>query len=71
MVGWVGDQKTKKKQKKQNRIKANKNRHFQNPRVSSDLPKYPKTKFLTKIRNFQNRQKLNFGSKIEPHAAEF
>merc|ERR1712159_940846 len=33
------------------------NRYFQNPRVPSDLPKYRKTKFLTKIRNFQNRQK--------------
>ena len=27
------------------------------PRASSGPPKYPKLKFLTKIRNFQNRQK--------------
>ena len=48
-----------KKQKKPKSTKNPKNGNFQNPRVSSAVPKYPKLNLLTKIGNFQNRQKIN------------
>ena len=76
MVGWVGywhpqaqrrslppkfsDRQKIKKNKILKSTQNRKNWNFQNPRVSSDLQKYPKTKFLTKIRNFQNHQKSHF-----------